>query len=168
MSCLQIIAADGIDDTGGLFSHINLDSNANNRLDSALDLLDGHDFTHASDPHTDFDGAEKAEAVCADIDRMGKAANLDQVGQEVIDEAHGEIAVSDGAAEGAILGARGIHMDPLMITSNVCKAVDTGLIDQKPVGWAEASTLSTDQIARGQKDFRHARWLDTDTISPVI
>ena len=99
---------------------------------------------------------------------MAEPAHLDYIGQEEIDKAHGQIAVRNGAAERAVFRALWIHMNPLVIACYISEAIDAILVNKEPVGGTKGRALGTNHIARRGEYLGHARWLDTETISPVI
>ena len=76
----------------------------------------------------------------------------------------------DSAAERPRLRALDIDVDPLMVAGDLGKAIDARLVDRQPVGRAERAALGADKVGGRGEDRRraHARWLDTDRISPVI
>ena len=101
---------------------------------------------------------------------MREAAHFDELGQEQIDEAHGEVTMNDRAAERTVRSALDIDMDPLVITGNIGEPVHPVLVDPDPVRWAEARADQREQVGGLIDNPGHAqaRWLETESTSPVM
>ncbi len=69
---------------------------------------------------------------------------------------------------GPSFAAHRIDMDPLVVAGGIGEQVDARLVDGEPVGRAKVGAGHGEQVARMGDDRRHARWLDTDRISPVM
>ena len=164
------IATDRVDDAGGLLAAFDFDSDADHRLNRAFDFFDADNLANTADPGADLDGSDEAQPVGADVDRMCEAPHLDQIRQEEIDQAHGQIAMSDRAAERAVLGALWVDMDPLVIAGHFGKAVDPVLFNGESIGRTKQCPFLANQIARAFVNLGHghALWLDTDSTSPVM
>ena len=143
-------------------------SDADDRLDCALHLLDRDDLAGTANAAADLDGREKTQAVSTNIHGVGKTSHLDQLRQEVVDQTHGEIAVRNRAPERPGPGALGINMNPLMIARDICKAVDALLVNVQPFGGTQDRSLAAKQVAGCFENPGHACWLETETISPVM
>jgi hypothetical protein len=82
--------------------------------------------------------------------------HLDDLRKEHADEREREVAVRDRRAEGALLGALGIDVDPLMIARRVGELVDALLRDLEPVAVAEMLADRGFELCRTLEDCRHA------------
>ncbi len=71
----------------------------------------------------------------------------------------------NGATEGPVFGPLRIHVNPLVVIGGIGKLIDAILINGHPLRGPKALTRGTWQLAELNL---HARWLDTDTISPVM
>jgi hypothetical protein len=64
--------------------------------------------------------------------------------------------VSDGAAEGALLGALGVDVDPLIVTRGLGEAVDALLVDLEPLARAEVLPHGLLELEGALEYARHA------------
>ena len=67
----------------------------------------------------DLDRGGEADLVQAVVDLGGDALDVEQLAPERDDEREREEAVGDRGAEGAVLGALGVHVDPLVVVGGV-------------------------------------------------
>ncbi|KAG5715554.1 hypothetical protein E4T56_gene9413, partial [Termitomyces sp. T112] len=123
-------AADRVDHAGGLFIVLDLDGHAHGGLHRALDLFYLDDLTHGANAFAHQHGRQKAHLVRPHIHPGREFAHLDQVGQELVAEAHREIAMRDRATERAAFGAPHIDRDPLLNAGDLGETVDGILTDQ--------------------------------------
>ena len=76
---------------------------------------------------------------------MRKPAHLDELRQEEIYKAHGEVSVSNGAAKGALLSAFDVDVDPLAILGHFGKTINARLVNFEPVSWAKLRAFAPDE-----------------------
>ena len=73
-------------------------------------------------------------------------------------------------AERPVLRSFRVDVDPLVVAGRAREQVDTVLLDGEPFTRPDlASHRRSGFRGRGEEECsRHARWLDTETISPVM
>jgi len=151
------VAADGVDHAAGAIAALDLDGNAHGGLDGAvLHLLDLHELAAAAHPGAHGNGSGEAQLVGAVVDPHGDLLHLHDLGQEEIDQGLGEISVGDALAEGAVLGALGVDVDPLMVAGGIGELVDARLVDLEPVAVAEVLSYGSLEVRGGLEYGSHA------------
>src|SRR5690554_5613380 len=133
------VATDGVDDAAGAFAALDFHGDADHHLYRAVgQCLDLGDFTSAADARAYPDRRGKAHPVAAVVDAHLDVFHVHQLRQEVVDQRQGQVTVGDGAAERAGPGFHRVHMDPLVVTGGLGKGIDALLVDDDPLGGAQA------------------------------
>jgi hypothetical protein len=102
------------------------------------------------------------------------AADLHQLRQKHGHQRQREVAVRDGRAERPLLRPLHVDVDPLVVVGGVGELVDALLRDRHPVTRAEPGADAGEDLVGTAERLAHAsrslqaRWLDTETTSPVM
>ena len=104
----------------------------------------------------DGNGRREPDLVGAVVDAHRGAGHLHELREQVVRDRQRQIAVRDGRAERAVLRARGIDVDPLVVAGGVGEQVHPLLGDLHPLAEPEVRSLRRAQRVR-ILELRHRR-----------
>ena len=139
-SARRVVPADRVDDAGGLLAAFDLDGDAHRRLHAAvLRPLRPRRARRCRGCASRRGPGRGSGPVGAVVDAHRDAVDLHDLRQEAVHQREREIAVRDRRAEGAVLRALDVDVDPLVVAGRVGELVDAILRDRQPLARGRAA-----------------------------
>src|ERR1700722_6160509 len=137
-----------LDDAGRAIRPLELDENPERALKAGLLLVGGYQAHVPAYPAADRHRGREANPVDAVVDGGRHRVDLEHVVEEDRAERQGQVTVRDRAAIGALRGALGLDVDPLMIMGGVGEDVDLVLGDRVPLARPDLLADQVEQVGR--------------------
>jgi len=141
-----VVAVDHLGDAGRLGRVADLYDEVVGDLHAALDVLDAGDGRSHAQVRPNRHRRRESDLVAAVVDAELRVVDPDDLVEQDGCQRQREVPVRDGDAEGAVLGALGIDVDPLVVVGRVGEEVHPILGHRLPLGVAE---LRADELVEG-------------------